>query len=154
MRRMLWSGLHCQLRACDAGPAHAATPIDPWCCMHACKACMQPPCATTLKPCYQQLNASTACPVPVQMALKEDSAISKDRESLPEYVLRFHPPLVIHNVLPCPITVSLHDNRPGATPQASLAPAHHVTPDQLMLAHEACLAGPWRSARSMALSWV
>ena len=28
-------------------------------------------------------------------------------------MLRFHPPLVIHNFLPCPITVTLHDNRAG-----------------------------------------
>ena len=49
----------------------------------------------------------------MQLAIKDGEASSKDKETLPEYVLRFHPPLVIHNFLPCPITVTLHDNRAG-----------------------------------------
>ena len=49
----------------------------------------------------------------MQLAIKDGEASSKDKETLPEYVLRFHPPLIIHNFLPCPITVTLHDNRGG-----------------------------------------
>ena len=65
--------------------------------------------------CFVCCSATTGLPmVPdMQLATKDGEASSKDKETLPEYVLRFHPPLVIHNFLPCPITVTLHDNRAG-----------------------------------------
>lgn len=47
----------------------------------------------------------------VQVASKEGEATSKQDEGLPEYVLRFHPPIVVHNLLPYPVTVTLTDAR-------------------------------------------
>ena len=47
------------------------------------------------------------------MATKEGSwlATTKQDEGLPEYVLRFHAPIVMHNLLPYPVTVTLTDAR-------------------------------------------
>ena len=47
----------------------------------------------------------------VQVASKEGETTSKQDEGLPEYVLKFHPPIVVHNLLPYPITVTLTDAR-------------------------------------------
>ena len=46
---------------------------------------------------------TTVCAV--QMSMKEGNIMN----ALPEYVLRFHPPLVIHNVLPYEIVITLAD---------------------------------------------
>lgn len=45
------------------------------------------------------------------MASKEGETTGKQDEGLPEYVLKFHPPIVVHNLLPYPITVTLTDAR-------------------------------------------
>ena len=47
------------------------------------------------------------------MATKEGGwlATTKQDEGLPEYVLRFHAPIVMHNLLPYPVTVTLTDAR-------------------------------------------
>ena len=55
----------------------------------------------------------------VQVASKEGETTSKQDEGLPEYVLRFHPPIVMHNLLPYPVTITLTDARsskPGGVP--------------------------------------
>ena len=43
--------------------------------------------------------------------MKEGEPASKQDEGLPEYVLRFHAPIVMHNLLPYPVTVTLTDAR-------------------------------------------
>lgn len=45
------------------------------------------------------------------MAAKEGEPATKQDEGLPEYVLRFHAPIVLHNLLPYPVTVTLTDAR-------------------------------------------
>lgn len=45
------------------------------------------------------------------MAVKEGEPATKQDEGLPEYVLRFHAPIVLHNLLPYPVTVTLTDAR-------------------------------------------
>lgn len=45
------------------------------------------------------------------MATKEGEPASKQDEGLPEYVLRFHAPIVMHNLLPYPVNVTLTDSR-------------------------------------------
>ena len=45
------------------------------------------------------------------MAVKEGEPATKQDEGLPEYVLRFHAPIVMHNLLPYPVTVTLTDAR-------------------------------------------
>ena len=47
------------------------------------------------------------------MASKEGATTSKQDEGLPEYVLRFHPPIVMHNLLPYDVTITLSDARSG-----------------------------------------
>ena len=42
----------------------------------------------------------------VQMSMKEGNIL----QALPEYVLRFHPPLIIQNVLPYEIIITLWDS--------------------------------------------
>ena len=60
----------------------------------------------------------TAC-VRLQTSLKARTA-----GHLPEYILRFQPPLIVHNVLPVPVFITLADSsaqvcglRPGMTVQ-------------------------------------
>jgi hypothetical protein len=55
---------------------------------------------------------------PPQVAPKEGEVALKDKDVLPEYVLCFRPPLIIRNVLPFRVTLTLHDNKPGADPRA------------------------------------
>lgn len=43
--------------------------------------------------------------------MKEGEPATKQDEGLPEYVLRFHAPIVLHNLLPYPVTVTLTDAR-------------------------------------------
>lgn len=43
--------------------------------------------------------------------MKEGEPATKQDEGLPEYVLRFHAPIVMHNLLPYPVTVTLTDAR-------------------------------------------
>lgn len=53
------------------------------------------------------------------MAAKEGEPATKQDEGLPEYVLRFHAPIVLHNLLPYPLTVTLTDarsNKSGGVP--------------------------------------
>ena len=47
----------------------------------------------------------------MQVATKEGEPATKQDEGLPEYVLRFHAPIVMHNLLPYPVTVTLTDSR-------------------------------------------
>lgn len=47
----------------------------------------------------------------LQVAAKEGEPATKQDEGLPEYVLRFHAPIVLHNLLPYPVTVTLTDAR-------------------------------------------
>ncbi|KAL0042783.1 hypothetical protein WJX79_011021 [Trebouxia sp. C0005] len=47
----------------------------------------------------------------IKVATKEGEPATKQDEGLPEYVLRFHAPIVMHNLLPYPVTVTLTDSR-------------------------------------------
>ncbi|KAL3144165.1 hypothetical protein ABBQ32_003949 [Trebouxia sp. C0010 RCD-2024] len=47
----------------------------------------------------------------IKVAVKEGEPATKQDEGLPEYVLRFHAPIVLHNLLPYPVTVTLTDAR-------------------------------------------
>ena len=59
-------------------------------------------------------NQKATCsndPPLLQVATKQGGPATKQDEGLPEYVLRFHPPIVLHNRLPYPINVTLTDTR-------------------------------------------
>ena len=65
------------------------------------------------------LRASVTACVRLQTSLKARTA-----GHLPEYILRFQPPLVVHNVLPVPVFITLADSsaqvwglRPGMSVQ-------------------------------------
>ena len=66
----------------------------------------------------QKQNPARVC---LQTSLKARTA-----GHLPEYILRFQPPLVVHNVLPVPVFITLADSsaqvcgpRPGMTAEVA-----------------------------------
>ena len=81
-----------------------------YCCFTHCSTFSQS--ATVLPLKLMQASVAGCC---LKVAAKEGEPATKQDEGLPEYVLRFHAPIVLHNLLPYPVTVTLTDARSNKT---------------------------------------